>query len=104
MDGADVGAEAWCVGVFGDGDADLDVVCRAAAFKLRFGLERGSVFCADWTLESASYVERQWQKTGWPAYLTKGEHTLSIYSIRLPECDSTMHSTQISGFTCVFNR
>ena len=31
-------------------------------------------------------------------------HTLSMYSILLPECDSTMHSTQMSGLTCVFRR
>ena len=35
---ADVGAEARRVGVFGDGDEDLDVVGRGAAFELGAGL------------------------------------------------------------------
>jgi hypothetical protein len=30
--------------------------------------------------------------------------TLSMYSMRDPEWDSTTHSTQINGLTCVFNR
>lgn len=38
MHGADVGAEARGVGVFGDGDGDLDVIGCAAAFKLGFCL------------------------------------------------------------------
>jgi hypothetical protein len=33
-----------------------------------------------------------------------GGVTLSMYSIREPEWDSTTHSTQIKGLTCVFSR
>lgn len=40
---SDVGAEAGRVGVFGDGDEDLDVVGGAAAFELCFCLSRGYV-------------------------------------------------------------
>lgn len=43
MDGADVCAEFGRVGVFGDGDGDLDVVGCAAAFELGFCLECVSV-------------------------------------------------------------
>lgn len=39
VDGTDVGAEARAVGVVGDGDNDLDVVCSAAALELGAGLE-----------------------------------------------------------------
>ncbi len=39
--GADVGAEARGVGVFGDGDEDLDVVGCGAAFELCAGLDGG---------------------------------------------------------------
>ena len=39
MDAPDVRPEAGAIGVVGDGDDDLDIVGRAAAFELRFGLE-----------------------------------------------------------------
>ena len=47
---ADVGAEARRVGVFGDGDEDLDVVGRGAAFELGAGL-----FCC-WSVSAGFEV------------------------------------------------
>lgn len=87
MHGSNVCTEAGGVCVFRDGDEDLDVVSGAAAFELGFGL---------FSLVVVVYASR---KGG------RGEEgTLSMYSILDPECDSTKHSTQINGFTCVFNR
>lgn len=83
MHGSDVCAEARGVCVFGDGDEDFDVVGGAAAFKLGLGL---------------FLLARIRLRTG------EDGGTLSMYSILDPECDSTKHSTQINGFTCVFNR
>lgn len=39
VDGANVCAEAGRVGIVGDGDDDLDIVCGAAALELGLGLE-----------------------------------------------------------------
>lgn len=87
MHSTDVGAEPGRICVFRYGNKDLDVVGSAAAFELCFGLSREN--------------RLEWLRFG----TDQGEKpTLSIYSIRDPECDSTKHSTQISGFTCVFNR
>lgn len=86
---ADVGAEAGGVCVLRDGDQDLDVVGGAAALELGFGLFGITA------ISSANDKDRRRRKSGL---------TLSIYSIRDPECDSTTHSTQINGFTCVFSR
>lgn len=85
MHSSNVGAESGRVCVFGDWHEDLDVVGRAAAFELGFCLSGISVLAV--FKETAETVR-----------------TFSMYSIRDPECDSTKHSTQINGFTCVFNR
>lgn len=82
MYGADVCAEAGCVCVFRDGDGYLDVVGCAAALELGSCLEFVSCF----------------------SQTTEVLPTFNMYSIRLPEWLSTMHSTQIKGLTCVFRR
>lgn len=43
MDAADVCAEARGVGVFGDGNEDLNIVGGRAAFELRAGLDTNLV-------------------------------------------------------------
>lgn len=85
MHGSDVCAEAGGVCVFGNGDEDLNVVGSATAFELGFGLFLLAI--VHLCLERGC-----------------GGGTLSMYSILDPECDSTKHSTQINGLTCVFSR
>lgn len=82
MYGADVCAEARCIGVFGNGDGNLHVVGCATALEL-------SACLGDFSYKMRSYGELP---------------TFNMYSIRLPEWLSTMHSTQIKGLTCVFRR
>ena len=82
---SDIGAETGGICVFGDGDEDFDVVGCAATFELRLGLLNRCI----------RGIRSEW---------LADDLTLSIYSIRDPECDSTTHSTQIRGFTCVFSR
>jgi hypothetical protein len=82
--GANIRAEPGRIGIIWNWNDDLNVVRCAAAFKLRFGL----------TMKLIMGNEREGTRI----------HTLSMYSILLPEWFSTMHSTQISGFTCVFSR
>ena len=85
MYSANVCSKSWGVGVVGDRDQDLDIVGCAPALELCFGLIRQSAGDHR-TLASA------------------GDHTLSMYSIREPEWDSTTGSTQIRGLTCVLSR
>lgn len=57
--GPDVRPEAWGIGVFGNGDQDLDVVGRGAALELRSCLESmGGVFrvLLFWLLEGGGDV------------------------------------------------
>lgn len=83
MNGSNVGAEPGRVCVFRDWDENFDIVRGTATFELGLGLHQGNLISLG-----------LWKKKA-----VEIQHTLSMYSMRDPECDSTKHSTQINGLT-----
>lgn len=98
--GPDCGAELGRVGVFGDGDVDLDVVSGRPALELRLDL------CVAQALGSEAGSSEEAEKVSNRAGKKRGllARTLTMYSIRLPECCSMSASAQINGLTWVLSR
>jgi hypothetical protein len=93
--GPDCGAELGRVGVFRDGDVDLDVVGGRTALELRLDL------CVAKAVRTGAGSRKKKEERTRIEPASRGllARTLTIYSIRLPECCSMSASAQIKGLT-----